>query len=190
MERAKGIEPSYHVPPFPPTAPAQLPWFIVMGILCGGVSALHMKFLRAAKGHFNQFGARKRTAQCSGCQHAHGKAAGWLLVARSNACHFFRGYRGEMQAHRLKALTPVAKGRSRQFPRFNLALSMWAKYKGLPRLANAVESIATGDWKNHGRRIRPRHRQIWHSCPCCCGSQCVRLLDNHIGQRTRPRQTQ
>ncbi len=50
-----GIEPWYHVPQFPPTSPAQLPWFIVMGILCGGVSALFMKFLRAAKEQFNQF---------------------------------------------------------------------------------------------------------------------------------------
>ena len=48
-----GIEPWYHVPPFPPTAPAQLPWFILMGILCGGVSALFMMFLRAAKENFN-----------------------------------------------------------------------------------------------------------------------------------------
>ena len=50
-----GIEPWYHVPSFPPTAPAQLPWFIVMGILCGGVSALFMKFLRTAKEQFNRF---------------------------------------------------------------------------------------------------------------------------------------
>ena len=48
-----GIEPWYHVPSFPPTAPAQLPWFIVMGILCGGVSAVFLKFLRAAKENFN-----------------------------------------------------------------------------------------------------------------------------------------
>ena len=50
-----GIEPWYHVPPFPPTAPLELPWFILMGILCGGVSALFMKFLRAAKKNFNHF---------------------------------------------------------------------------------------------------------------------------------------
>jgi CIC family chloride channel protein len=49
-----GIEPWYHVPPFPPTAPAQLPWFIVLGILCGGISALFLKFLRAAKENFNR----------------------------------------------------------------------------------------------------------------------------------------
>ena len=49
-----GIEPWYHVPPFPPTAPAQLPWFIVMGVLCGGVSALFLKFLRTAKENFDR----------------------------------------------------------------------------------------------------------------------------------------
>jgi len=49
-----GIEPWYHVPVFPPTAPAQLPWFIVLGILCGGVSAVFLKFLRASREHFNR----------------------------------------------------------------------------------------------------------------------------------------
>ena len=33
----------------------QLPWFIVMGVLCGGVSAVFLKFLRAAKEQFNRF---------------------------------------------------------------------------------------------------------------------------------------
>jgi CIC family chloride channel protein len=46
-----GIEPWYQVPSFPPTVPAQLAWFIVLGILCGGVSALFLKFLRAGKKH-------------------------------------------------------------------------------------------------------------------------------------------
>jgi CIC family chloride channel protein len=50
-----GIEPWYHVPAFPPTAPAELPWFILMGILCGGVSALFLKFLREAQDRFNHF---------------------------------------------------------------------------------------------------------------------------------------
>lgn len=49
-----GIEPWYVVPPFPPTAPLQLPWFIVMGIMCGGVSALFLKFLREAKQQFDR----------------------------------------------------------------------------------------------------------------------------------------
>jgi CIC family chloride channel protein len=49
-----GMEPWYHVPPFPPTAPAQMAWFIVLGILCGGVSALFLKLLRAAKENFDR----------------------------------------------------------------------------------------------------------------------------------------
>ncbi len=49
-----GIEPWYVVPPFPPTAPLELPWFIMMGILCGGVSALFLKFLREAKQQFDR----------------------------------------------------------------------------------------------------------------------------------------
>ena len=50
-----GIQPWYHVPPFPPTAPAELPWFIVLGVLCGCVSAAFLKFLREAKKQFNRF---------------------------------------------------------------------------------------------------------------------------------------
>ena len=50
-----GIEPWYKVPPFAPTAPMELPWFIVLGILCGGVSAVFLKFLREAKEKFNRF---------------------------------------------------------------------------------------------------------------------------------------
>jgi len=50
-----GIEPWYHVPAFPPTAPAQLPWFILMGVLCGSVSALFLILLRTAKEKFDHF---------------------------------------------------------------------------------------------------------------------------------------
>jgi CIC family chloride channel protein len=49
-----GIEPWYVVPPFPPTAPLELPWFVVMGILCGGVSAVFLQFLRTAKEQYNR----------------------------------------------------------------------------------------------------------------------------------------
>ena len=49
-----GIEPWYQVPAFPATAPAQLPWFILMGVLCGGVSALFLKLLRGSRERFNQ----------------------------------------------------------------------------------------------------------------------------------------
>ena len=49
-----GIEPWYRVPAFPATTPAQLPWFILVGVLCGGVSALFMKLLRGSRERFNQ----------------------------------------------------------------------------------------------------------------------------------------
>jgi CIC family chloride channel protein len=49
-----GIQPWYVVPPFPATAPAELPWFIVMGILCGAVSAMFLLLLRAAKQQFDR----------------------------------------------------------------------------------------------------------------------------------------
>ena len=49
-----GIEPWYQVPAFPATSPAQLPWFILMGVLCGGVSALFLKLLRKSREWFNQ----------------------------------------------------------------------------------------------------------------------------------------
>jgi len=49
-----GIEPWYQVPAFPATTPAQLPWFVLMGVLCGGVSALFLKLLRGSRERFNQ----------------------------------------------------------------------------------------------------------------------------------------
>jgi len=48
-----GIEPWYQVPAFPPSAPAQLPWFILLGLLCGAVGAVFLKFLRTAREYFN-----------------------------------------------------------------------------------------------------------------------------------------
>ena len=48
-----GIEPWYQVPQFPPSAPAQLPWFILLGILCGGAGAVFLKSLRATRQYFN-----------------------------------------------------------------------------------------------------------------------------------------
>ena len=49
-----GIEPWYQVPQFSPSAPSQLPWFIVLGLLCGVVGAVFLKLLRTAKEYFNQ----------------------------------------------------------------------------------------------------------------------------------------
>jgi chloride channel protein, CIC family len=49
-----GIDPWYHVPSFPPTAAGQLPWFLLLGLLGGGVSALFLKFLRLGKEQFDR----------------------------------------------------------------------------------------------------------------------------------------
>jgi len=49
-----GIEPWYQVPPFPATTPAELPWYVLVGVLCGGVSALFMRLLRGSRERFNQ----------------------------------------------------------------------------------------------------------------------------------------
>ena len=48
-----GIEPWYQVPQFPPSPPAQLPWFIVLGLVCGGLGAVFLKFLRSGKEYFD-----------------------------------------------------------------------------------------------------------------------------------------
>ncbi|MGA2243578.1 MAG: chloride channel protein [Verrucomicrobiota bacterium] len=48
-----GIEPWYQVPQFPPSAPAQLPWFILLGFLCGGAGAIFLKFLGSGRQYFN-----------------------------------------------------------------------------------------------------------------------------------------
>ncbi len=48
-----GIEPWYQVPQFPPSPPEQLGWFIVLGLVCGGVGAVFLKFLRSGKEYFD-----------------------------------------------------------------------------------------------------------------------------------------
>ena len=49
-----GIEPWYQVPQFPPSSPSQLPWFICLGLLCGGVSAIFLQFLRFGQEQFDR----------------------------------------------------------------------------------------------------------------------------------------
>ena len=49
-----GIEPWYQVPAFPATTPAQLPWFVLVGVLCGGVSALFLILMRGSRERFKQ----------------------------------------------------------------------------------------------------------------------------------------
>jgi chloride channel protein, CIC family len=50
-----GIQPWYQVPQFPDATATQLPWFLLLGLLCGGVSALFLKLMRASKEQFDKF---------------------------------------------------------------------------------------------------------------------------------------
>lgn len=49
-----GIEPWYKVPSFPDTTPLELPWFLLLGVLCGGAAALFMKLLRISREQFEK----------------------------------------------------------------------------------------------------------------------------------------
>lgn len=49
-----GIEPWYQVPPFPPSPPGELPWFLLLGLGCGALGAVFLKFLRFSRGYFDQ----------------------------------------------------------------------------------------------------------------------------------------
>lgn len=52
-----GIQPAYHVPSFPPAALWQLPWFILLGVLCGAVGAYFLKLLRDSEAFFRKLPA-------------------------------------------------------------------------------------------------------------------------------------
>ena len=49
-----GVESWYQVPVFPASSPAELPWFIILGILCGGIGAVFLKLLRTGKEGFGK----------------------------------------------------------------------------------------------------------------------------------------
>ncbi len=49
-----GIEPWYRIPPFPATTLPQLPWFLLLGLLCGAVGALFLKLLRMGEVEFQK----------------------------------------------------------------------------------------------------------------------------------------
>ncbi len=49
-----GIQPWYTVPPFEFTSLTQLPWFVCLGILSGGMGALFMKMLNGAEAAFKK----------------------------------------------------------------------------------------------------------------------------------------
>ena len=49
-----GIRPWYIVPPLEFTRLGQLPWFVLLGVLCGVMGALFLKMVRAAEGRFRK----------------------------------------------------------------------------------------------------------------------------------------
>ncbi len=49
-----GIEPWYKIPPFPAATLSQLPWFVLLGLLCGVVAAVFLKLLRLGEQQFRK----------------------------------------------------------------------------------------------------------------------------------------
>jgi len=49
-----GIEPWYQIPPFPAATLPQLPWFVLLGVLCGAVGAVFLKLLRLGEEQFRR----------------------------------------------------------------------------------------------------------------------------------------
>jgi CIC family chloride channel protein len=49
-----GIEPWYKIPPFPSATLSQLPWFVLLGVLCGVVGAVFLKLLRLGEAQFRK----------------------------------------------------------------------------------------------------------------------------------------
>ncbi len=49
-----GIQPWYVIPPFPPATPGQLPWFVLLGVICGVVGASFLKMLRYGEMEFRK----------------------------------------------------------------------------------------------------------------------------------------
>ncbi len=49
-----GIEPWYKIPPFPAATLSQLPWFVLLGVLCGAVGAVFLKLVRLSEARFRE----------------------------------------------------------------------------------------------------------------------------------------
>ena len=49
-----GIQPWYQIPPFPEVGPWQLPWFLLLGILCGMAGAIFLKLVRVGRTEFGK----------------------------------------------------------------------------------------------------------------------------------------
>jgi len=50
-----GIQPWYQIPPFPEVRALQLPWFLLLGIVCGVAGALFLKVIRQGREEFGKF---------------------------------------------------------------------------------------------------------------------------------------
>jgi chloride channel protein, CIC family len=49
-----GIQPLYEIPPFPEVAPLQLPWFLLLGVLCGIAGGIFLKLVRLGREGFGK----------------------------------------------------------------------------------------------------------------------------------------
>lgn len=49
-----GIKPWYNIPPFPEVAPLQLPWFLLLGLLCGIAGGIFLKLVRKGRQEFSK----------------------------------------------------------------------------------------------------------------------------------------
>jgi chloride channel protein, CIC family len=49
-----GLKPWYEIPPFPAATPMQLPWFVLLGLICGIGGALFLRLLRLSEGRFRK----------------------------------------------------------------------------------------------------------------------------------------
>ena len=50
-----GIQPWYQIPPFPEVGPLQLPWFLLLGVVCGVAGALFLKIIHHAREEFGKY---------------------------------------------------------------------------------------------------------------------------------------
>ena len=98
-----GIEQWYQAPAFDFTRLGQLPWFVVLGVLCGGVGALFLKFLQLGETVFNKtrlpVWARLPLA---------GAAVGWMAMTYPEVLGNGYGATNEMLRNELPLLTLAA----------------------------------------------------------------------------------